>query len=162
MGPVGAALALVALGVMEGRSIFVRERATWDALPADRTVREASLLEHAVSELRAARLPAGTRVGFVNPAPRPSFDLMTGGSTRSEDRSERVSYYPLEAVMLGGKTLRVFLPALVYAGFARTIPPGWDDVECFLFEQRGYLRRWGRGAEARRHEAEYLASIPRP
>ncbi len=160
--PLVAVLALAALGALEGRSVSLREHATWDALPADRTVREASLLAHAVPALHAAALPAGTRVGFVNPAPGPSLDLMTGRPTQAADRARRLSYYPLEAAMLGGKTLRVFLPGLVYAGFARTIPPGWDDVEWFLFEQRGYLRRWGRGAEARRREAEYLASLSRP
>jgi hypothetical protein len=160
-GQLAARLALAGFVAVEARNAYVREHATRDALPVDRTVREAMLLGNALPALWAAALPPGTRVGFVNPAPRPSFDLVRGAPAREGDRALRVSYYPLEAAMMGGKVLRVFAPGLAYAGFARVIPPGWEDVECFLFEQRGYLRRWGKGPEALRHQGEYLASAGR-
>ena len=156
-----ATVALAAFVLLEWRNADLRERTTFDALPVDRTMREAMLLGNAIPALRAAGLPAGTRVGFVNPAPRPGIDVTTGAPTRVEDRPARVSYYPLEAAMLEGKTLRLFLPGLVYAGFSDTIPPSWSDVECFLFEQRGYLRDWGKGDEALRREAEYLETMGR-
>ncbi len=60
--------------------------------------------------------------------------------------------------MRDGRALRLFLPRLRYAGFADTIPDGWEDVECFLFEQRGYLRAWGRGAAARARQREWIAA----
>ena len=154
-------IALAAFVAIEGRNVAFRERATFDALPVDRTMRDAMLLSHALPALLEAGLPPGTRVGFVNPAPRPSLDVITGMPTREVDRAQRTSYYPLEAVMMEGKTLHLFVPGLAYAGFDRTIPPGWEDVECFLFEQRGYLRRWGRGRDALKRQAEYLASMGR-
>jgi hypothetical protein len=156
-----AAAALAAFALIEGRNVSLREHATFDALPVDRTMREAMLLGNAIPALRAAGLPESTRVGFVNPAPRPSIDVTTGQATRDEVRSERVSYYPLEAAMLNGKSLRLFLPGLVYAGFAAGVPRDWEDVECFLFEQRGYLRPWGSGPAALQRQAEYLATLGR-
>lgn len=145
------AIGLVALGgytLVEAHNVAAREKATRDALPVDRTMRDAVLLSHALPALRAAALPPGTRVAFVNPVPRPRFDVMTGLPTRPEDRSQRESYWPLEAALRGGETLRLFLPGIEYLGFANTIPPGWEDAECFRFEQRGWLEPWGRGQRA--------------
>jgi hypothetical protein len=122
-------------------------------LPADRTLRDAELLRHVVSGLESENLPAGTIVGFVNPAPAPDVGL-SAGSIAPDAVTRR--YYPLESVLERGRTLRVFLPQLGYAGFSDTIPSSWTNVEVFLFEQRGYLRRWGSGSEALRHEAEWL------
>jgi hypothetical protein len=78
---------------------------------------------------------------------------MTGAPTRPEDAGARRSYLPLEAAFRGGETLRLFEPALVYRGFVTTIPQGWDDVECFYYEQRGWLKHWGRGQAALMHQA---------
>lgn len=150
------AIGLVALGgfaFVEARNISLRETATRDALPVDRTMRDAVLLSHALPALRAAALPPGTRVAFVNPAPRARFDVTTGSPTRPEDRSQRESYWPLEAALRGGETLRLFLPGIVYLGFAHTIPPDWEDAECFRFEQRGWLEPWGRGQRALMRQA---------
>jgi hypothetical protein len=150
------AIGLVALGgyaLVEARNVAVRETATRDALPVDRTMRDAVLLSHALPVLRAAALPPGTRVAFVNPVPRARFDVMTGSPTRPEDRSRRESYWPLEAALRGGETLRLFLPGIEYLGFANTIPPDWEDAECFRFEQRGWLEPWGRGQRALMRQA---------
>jgi hypothetical protein len=138
--------------VIEARNVERRATETRDALPVDRTIRDATLLSHALPPLRA--LPAGTRVAFVNPAPGPRFDLVTGRPTRPQDATRRASYYPLEAALRGGETLRLFAPQVEYAGFATTIPPGWEDAVCFHFEQRGWLDRWGRGQEALMRQAE--------
>jgi hypothetical protein len=150
--------ALAGFGLVEGHNAAVRERATIDALPADRTLREATLLGHALPALRASGLAPGTAIGFVNPIPGPRFDLMSGAPTRSGDQATRTSYMPLEAVLRGGEALRFFAPGLIYRGFATTIPPGWDDVECFLYEQRGWLRPWGHGQDALRNQAALQAS----
>ena len=39
----------------------------------------------------------------------------------------------------------MFLPRVVYAGFAEGIPDDWIGVECLYYEQRGWLRSWGKG-----------------
>lgn len=154
--PVAAAVTAVLLAAfvaIEARQLHVRETATRDFLPADRTMRESMLLRNALAGIRDANLPAGSTVRFVSPLTRAPFDVVRGEPTRPEDASSRTSYFPLEAAMRGGETLRLFFPGLRYAGFARTIPPGDDSSDVFLFEQRGYLRHWGRGAAAREREA---------
>ena len=68
-----SAVGLAALGcfaIIEAHNIQVRETATRDALPVDRTIRDAVLLSHALPALRRAELAPGTRVVFVNPVPR--------------------------------------------------------------------------------------------
>jgi hypothetical protein len=153
----GAAIALAALAAfawIEAGNVATRERAARDALPVDRTMREAMLLRNAISDLRAAALPVGTGVVFVNPLPERRFDLTTGAPTRAEDFAARRSYMPLEGAMRGGETLRLFVPGAVYRGVARTIPADAGDAECFLFDQRGHLRRWGRGQSALMRQAE--------
>lgn len=150
-------LGLAALGgyvLVEAHNIDVRRTATRDALPVDRTIRDAMLLRHALPALRAARLAPGTGIAFVNPVPRARFDLITSAPTRPEDQAKRASYFPLEAAMRGGETLRLFEPQVVYRGFSRTIPSGWEDTEWFYFEQRGWLERWGRGQDALMHQAQ--------
>ena len=150
----GAALLLLAGFVaIEARQVRVRETATRDFLPADRTMRESMLLVNALGGIRTARLPAGSAVRFVSPLTRAPFDVVRGAPTRPEDAANRTSYFPLEAAMRGGETLRLFFPALRSAGFSRTIPPGDDSSEVFLFEQRGYLRHWGRGPAARERQS---------
>lgn len=152
-----AVIALAALaGVtrIEAGNVTARERLTRDGLPVDRTVREAMLLRNAIADLRAAALPAGAGVLFVNPFPGRRFDLTTGAATRPEDLESRASYLPLEGAMRGGETLRLFVPGVVYRGFATAIPADAGDAECFLFEQRGRLRRWGRGQRALMAQAE--------
>jgi len=150
VGVFGLALYVAA----EARNIHVRQTATRAALPIDRTLRDAVLLSHALPALREAALPTATRIAFVNPVPGVGFDLTTGTPTRSGDRGSRTSYFPLEGAMRGGETLRLFTPELVYLGFTTTIPPQWEDAECFHYEQRGWLRRWGRGPRALMRQAE--------
>ncbi len=149
-----ALVCLAAYVLIEARNVEMRRSATWDALPVDRTLREATLLSHALPALARAHLTPGTRILFVNPVPRASFDLMTGGQTRPEDQADRVSYVPLEGAMRGGETLLLFLPGVVYLGFANTIPPGLEGAECFYYEQRGWLERLGHGQRALMRQAE--------
>jgi hypothetical protein len=146
--------ALAGFVALEVNAMHIRSTATQDALPIDRTLRDATVLRHAIPTLQSAALPPGTRVGFVNPAPRRSFDLMTGAPTRAEDARQRSSYYPLEAAMRGGETLKLFVPGVEYAGFERTIPVGAESTEWFYFEQRGWLERWGHGRAALTRQGE--------
>jgi len=150
-----SALALFVL--VEGRGVRLRERLTLDALPVDPTLREATLLRHALTDLRAAALPPGTPIGFVNPVPRPAFEL-PGPSRHPTDTIEHREYVPLEAALRGGAALRLFVPGLVDSGFAVTIPASWERVECFLYEQRGWLRYWGHGQEALMRQGEFQAA----
>jgi hypothetical protein len=155
-GPRGLTIgwaALIGYALLEAHNIEARATATRDALPVDRTMRDAMLLRNALPGLRAAALPSGTWVAFVNPVPRPRFDLIRSAPTRAADLSQRRAYWPLEAALRGGETLRLFVPEVRYRGFATTLPPEWEDAECFLFEQRGWLRPWGRGQEALMHQA---------
>jgi hypothetical protein len=155
--PRGIALGVLAaagFALAESRNVMIRETAVRDALPADRTIRDATLIRHALVSLHEAALPPGTRVVFVNPVPRRRFDLVTGAPTRSEDVPDRTPYMPLESAMRGGETLRLFMPGLVYGGFTTTIRPEHESAEAFHYEQRGWLRRWGRGQEALLRQAE--------
>jgi hypothetical protein len=150
------AIGLAVLGgyiLIEAYDIDVRRTATRDALPVDRTIRDAMLLSHALPALRAAALRPGTRVVFVNPVPRARFDLMTGAPTRPEDSAQRTSYFPLESAMRGGETLRLFEPKIVYDGFNAMIPSVLDNTEFFYYEQRGWLEPWGHGQSALMHQA---------
>jgi hypothetical protein len=147
------ALLLATFVAAEGRNVATRRSALRDHLPVDRTIRESTLLRRALAGIEDARLPPGTKIGFVNPtlrSPAPP-DPTTGPSPR-------VTYIPLEAALRGGETIRLFFPGLLYVGFATTIPAGWSDVECFRYEQRGWLERWGRGEAARLRQAEVLAA----
>ena len=152
-----AVVALLAYAIVCGRQVGARERVTRDALPVDRTMRDATLLERALHDLEKARLPRGTEIGFVNPVPRRRFDLLTGRPTAAADTSLRTSYYPIDAAMRGGETIRIFLPGLVYRGFRETIPDDWTNVEVFLPDQRGWLTSWGRGRRALERQAEEQA-----
>lgn len=136
---------------VEGRNVATRRSALRDHLPVDRTIREATLLRRALAGIEDARLSPGTKIGFVNPSLRSAAPSDTTGSF------QRVTYIPLEAALRGGETIRLFFPGLVYVGFATTIPAGWSDVECFRYEQRGWLERWGSGEAARLRQAEVLA-----
>lgn len=150
-------LGVVLFVTLEARSIAIRASATQAALPVDATLRQAMILRNALSGLRRADLPAGCSVGFVNPSPGERFDLMSGTATRIEDVAERNSYWPLEGAMHDGLTLRLFAPGLNYRGFSTSIPTDWVDVECFRFEQRGWLQHWGRGQDALLHQARVQA-----
>jgi len=139
---------------LQARNVQTRATATRDALPVDPIVRGAMLLHNSIPVLQAAHFMPGTRIGFVNPVPRARVDLITGAPTRPEDLTSRHSYFPLEAAMRGGETLRLFVPNVVYLGFAATIPRAWENAECFYYEQRGWLQPWGRGQQALMRQAE--------
>ena len=151
-------LGLVIFVAAEARGVRLRERATFDALPADRTLREAMLLEPSITGLRRASLPPGTAVGFVNPVPRAAFDLPSGAVDSGRD-AVRMTYIPLQAVLRDGRAFRLFLPGLADSGFAPTIPADWQRVEVFLYEQRGWLRAWGSDQEALMSQGEYQAGM---
>jgi hypothetical protein len=137
-----ALLALVAFTGVEGWSVRARERAKVGPFAADRTIRESTLLGNAIRSLAAARLAPGSRVAFVNPAPRERVSV-TGAPVASVS-----SYNPLERAMGGGRTLRLLLPNLRYLGFADTLPRDWEDAEVFLYEPDGRARHIGRGSPA--------------
>ena len=63
--------------------------------------------------------------------------------------------------MRGGETTALFVPNVTYVGFSTTIPTGWRDVECFYYEQRGWLKWWGKGQSALLEQAEVQARAGR-
>ena len=132
---------------LQWRDVSLRGSAVEDHLLIDPTLRDAQLIRHAVSGLESARLPAGSSVGFVNPVARPPAAPPRGRS-RGEGLDTTRSYIPLEAALRGGETLELLAPGLRYRGFSSTIPPDWLDVECFHYEQRGWLEHWGKGPQA--------------
>src|SRR5262249_28674746 len=121
-GVAAGLVCLAAFAAIETRNIRIREAATLDSLPIDRTIRDATLLRHALPTLQRAGLLPGTSVAFVNPVPGTRFDLVRGAPTAPSDTSERTSYYPLEAAFRNGETLRLFVPHLHYLGFSNTVP----------------------------------------
>jgi hypothetical protein len=153
-----ALASIVAYVLVQSRNLSARESATWNALPIDRTIRDATLVQHCLAGLRQANLPAGSSIQFVNPVPAPRFDLTTGAPTAADDTAQRASYYPLEGALRGGETLKLFFPHLVYGGFSSKVPLS-PQIDCFYFEQRGWLRYWGRGREALTRQTELLASL---
>jgi hypothetical protein len=147
-----AAAATIAVA-LQWRDIAYRSSAVHDALPVDRTLRDALLTRHAVLGLRAASLPEGTPVGFVNPVPRAATGPTRTRVSFEAPAGDADAYVPLEAALRGGETLALLVPEVRYRGFATTIPYDWLDVECFYYEQRGWLERWGKGAQALRGQA---------
>jgi hypothetical protein len=156
-----APLAVAAFIVAEAFGVSQRESMMLDSLPADRTLREAMLLGHALPALRDAALAPGTAVGFVNPVPRTAFTLPAPAREPGAQQAQHVEYVPLEVALRGGPAFQLFAPGVVDSGFAVTIPPGWEGIECFLYEQRGWLRRWGRGQQALMRQAELQAAAAR-
>lgn len=152
---------LVGFVIAESRGIAARETQTVDTLPADRTIREAMLLEHAVSSLRALSLPAGTVIGFVNPVPGLASPVPTHASHAPVMDQVHSIYLPLQVALVGSDALRLFAPGVVDSGFAVTIPATWGNVECLLFEQRGWLRDWGHGQQALMRQGELQGSVQR-
>ena len=158
-GIVGALL-VASFAAVEGRNVLERRSASRDHLPVDRTIRDSELLRHALLGLRAADLAPGTKIGFVNPLPRAAMKVETPDP--SEGSLHRESYIPLEAALRGGEAIQLFLPTLEYMGFATTVPVAWTDVECFYYEQRGWLEPWGKGETALIRQAELQrVSTPR-
>ena len=161
LGARRALLACVAVAAIDAalqwRDVSLRGGAVQDHLPIDPILRDSQLIRHAVSGLESARLPAGSSVGFVNPVVRPSAAPPRGRSL-GEGLDTTRSYIPLEAALRGGETLELLAPELHYRGFSSTIPPDWLDVECFHYEQRGWLEHWGRGPQALLRQARLQMS----
>ena len=158
----GVAIGSVATYVLvQAHNFSTREGATWNALPVDRTIRDATLVQHCLAGLRQADLPPGSTIQFVNPVPGPGFDLMTGGPTRADIKGQRASYYPLEGALRGGEMLKLYFPGLSYGGFSSKVPTSSQTIDCFYFEQRGWLQYWGRGQDALMHQAELEAKLAR-
>ena len=164
LGARQALLACVAVAAIDAalqwRDVSRRGSATQDHLPIDPILRNSLLIRHAVSGLESARLPAGSSVGFVNPVARPSAAPPRGRST-GEGLDTTRTYIPLEAALRGGETLELLAPELHYRGFSSTIPPDWLDVECFHYEQRGWLEYWGKGPQALLRQARVQMSSGR-
>lgn len=150
-----AAVAAIHVG-FQWRDVSLRSSALEDHLPIDDTIRDSQLIRHAVSGLESAALPAGSAVGFVNPVSRTSAAPARGRSLGAGMDTTR-SYIPLEAALRGGETLALLAPQLRYRGFSSTIPPDWLDVDCFRYEQRGWLEYWGKAAAALRKQARVQA-----
>ncbi len=157
-----AALAIAGFIALEARGVRLRESAIAGGLPADKTVRESVLLRNAISGLREAQLPPGTHVGFVNPFPREHHDIAGANTMVPATAAAMHSYIPLEGAMRDGKSLQLFVPGLHYEGFAVLPPPGWEDVELFLFDNDGSLKALGRGAVAYAQLGRLMIDLQRP
>ncbi len=136
-----AVLAVGAFAGVEGWSVRARERAMTGSYAADKTMRESRMLRNAIAGLDSMRLSPGTRIGFVNPAPRLHETLGGGGQVV-------YSYLPFEGTMRGGETMRLFYPALEVLGIGDRVPSEWEDAEIVLFFSDGRVRHVGRGGRA--------------
>jgi hypothetical protein len=90
-------------------------------------------------------LKPGDRIAFVNTAPIRRFAV---GDTTAMDKTPVHSYVPLEGTMRNGQTIQLFFPGVEYLGFARNIPPEWEDAVIFLYQDEGTARALGRGSQA--------------
>jgi hypothetical protein len=154
----GALLAAVAVGFVTGRA---REGATIHGYPRDKTIREATILRHALEDLTRARLPAGARIAIVNPVRGRHFSL-TSADTTMYDSARGRAYLPLEAALRGGEALRVFLPGRELVGFGSTIPRAWEEAEVFYYYgTAGHLEHLGRGSLALAMLGEMLLGLER-
>src|SRR5262249_51494100 len=143
MGTLSAIVLLIGLAVYAGievRNVRIRERATIGPFPADKTVREASLLQHAITDLAAAGLRPGDRIAFVNPAPQRHYAM---ADTAASGRPVH-TYVPLEGALRGGDAVRLFVPGVVDLGFENHLPGVWEDAQVFLYHDDGTLRALGR------------------
>jgi hypothetical protein len=140
--------ALAAFVAIEAWSVRARERAVIGTQPLDKVMRESGLLHNAITGLRAAGLPAGSRVAFVNPGPRRHFNVAAPDQGYTWHATGRLSYVPLEGALRGGEALRVFMPELEYLGLGGIPPPAWDEAQLFLFRNDGRLEHLGSGARA--------------
>jgi hypothetical protein len=143
----GLAVTLAAVVAIELVATRARERALVrdTAFPADKTMREALLLRNAITDLRRTPLPPGTRIAFVNPAPRRHFAV--ADTARRGDRPIG-SYLPLEGALRHGEAVRLFFPGVEYLGFRDSLPRDWEDAEVFLYQDEGTVRHVGKGAQA--------------
>ena len=139
------AILLAGFVVVEYGNVRTREHASLGTLPLDKTVREAMMLENAVTGLGAAGVAPGDRIAFVNSAPRRHFAV---AQTAGLDTSAVRSYLPLEGALRQGEAIRVFFPGARYLGFAASIPREWEDARTFLYQDEGTLRDLGRGSRA--------------
>lgn len=153
---IGGAL-LVAFVGGEWRIVRDRETAKMGPLPADKTVREGLILRNLTRGLIASRLPAGARVGLLNPWPHEHF--ATDGKNLAGANGR--SYLPLEATLRGGETMRLFAPGLQFAGIAEVPPPDWDGVALFLYDNDGTLLYLGRGPMSLVNYSRYLRGAGR-
>jgi Dolichyl-phosphate-mannose-protein mannosyltransferase len=152
VGAPGLALAVIALVgcvAIEFNSVRARERAMTGDFPADRTVRESTMLAHAMATLDSVAPAPGISVGFVNPAPQ-RHSALAGPADAG------YSYIPLESAFRDGEAIRLFHPGVRYLGFAGTIPPAWEHGQLFLYGNDGALRALGSGSAALA-EVGYLA-----
>lgn len=146
-------VAVVAVAFLQNRA---RAHAMQGNFPLDKTRREAMLLGNAIHDLREARLPPGTRIAFVNPAPRQHVSLV---DTTTVNRATIGSYVPLEGALRNGEAIRLFFPGIEYLGFADHLPREWEDAEVFLFQDEGHLRALGKGGHALAQLGYFLLPI---
>jgi len=133
---------------LEVRNVWTREHARLGVYARDKTMRESELLSGAVRDLRAARLSPNTRVGFILVGPEEHIDLHGSEKSPRPAPTRSSSYLPLEAALRGGEALRVFVPGVELLGFARTVPPEWEDAQLFLCVNVGPLQPLGTGSLA--------------
>ena len=134
--------AVLAVAGTEAWSVRARARALTGTIPADRTVRESTMLRNVTVALDSTALAPGARIAFVNPAPALHSSLAGGRS------GPLVSYVPLETALGRGRALALFFPRLRYLGFSDTLPRTWEDADVFLFQDDGRARHLGRGSRA--------------
>lgn len=145
---------LIVYAAWSAAGVAARERVSARGLPLDPVMRQSMLIRNVLHSLSALRIEEGSAIGFVNPRPGPRADLSR--RDRVAGGVNKRSYYPLESVLLDGRTLELFGMNYRVAGFSDTIPASWDSVRILLFEQRGYVRDWGHGDSARAREREWM------
>src|SRR5260221_8977457 len=84
----------------------------------------------------------GTRVAFLNPAPRRHQSRVGSGGTVV------YSYLPFETALRNGETMKLFEPRVTVLGVSDRVPREWEDAEIVGFSMDGRLKRFGKGGVA--------------
>ena len=136
---------LLALGgfvAIEAHNVRVREHALSGVYDADHIMRSSRVLRNIVHGLDSLAFAPGTRIAFVNPAPKRHQALAgTGGPVI-------YSYLPFETALRNGETMKLFEPKLQILGVMDRVPREWEDAEIVLFMADGRLKKAGHGGAA--------------
>lgn len=148
------ALGVATLCVLDGAALVVKVETMpfrYPELRADPTVDRARIAAHALGDLQAAALPAGTVLHMWSPQAQ-GMAVREGGAPDTEGYYER----NVRAALLDGLAVRVRVPAVDSVAFVRAFAPARADERWAVYRYDGHLRVLT-AAEL----AQVIASAPR-
>ncbi|HTM57504.1 MAG TPA: hypothetical protein VL123_03740 [Candidatus Udaeobacter sp.] len=135
-------LALAGFVAIEAHNARQREHQMAGVYLADPTIRSSQLLRNMIHGMDSLSFAPGTRIAFLNPAPRRHQSLVGGGGTVV------YSYLPFETALRNGETMKLFEPRVTVLGISDRMPREWEDAEIVGFAMDGRLKKFGTGGVA--------------